>query len=87
MDPVGLAVGGLFDELVEIAVVHNPCKPTVEEFHVGMMGAIRSYEVINRNVDIGSLTGLVLGVHHSTYKGVEFGATIAGTDDDRNVEC
>lgn len=40
MDPIGLAVGSLFDELVEVAVVHDPGEPTVEDLHVGVMGTI-----------------------------------------------
>lgn len=40
VNPVGLAVGGFFDKLVEVAVVHDPGKPTVEDFHVGVMSTI-----------------------------------------------
>lgn len=86
MDPVGATVGGLFDELVEVAVVHDPGEPSVEDLHVGVMSTIGCNEVIDRNVYVGSLSRLVLAVRHSSYEGVEFGATIAGTDDDRDIE-
>ncbi len=46
MDAVGFAVGSLFDELVEVAVVHDPGEPTVENLHAGVVSTIRSHEVI-----------------------------------------
>lgn len=40
VNPIGSSIGGFFDELVEVAVVHDPGEPTVKDFHVGVMLAI-----------------------------------------------
>lgn len=40
VDPVGATVGGLFDNVVEGGAVDEPEHPLVEDFKVGMVGAI-----------------------------------------------
>ena len=35
VDPVDAAVGGLLDELVVVAIVHDPGEPSVEDIGVG----------------------------------------------------
>lgn len=52
VDPVGATVGGLFDELVEVAIVHNPREPLVQDVHVGVVLPICVQKVIDRNVDV-----------------------------------
>ena len=86
MDPVGATVGGLFDELVEVAIVDDSGEPLVEKFHVGVMLAVRVHEVIDWDVDVGCLASLVLGVLHASYKGVELWGTIAGINHNGAIE-
>lgn len=46
VDPVGVSVGGLLDELVVVAVVHNLGEPAVEDVGVGESLALLAREVI-----------------------------------------
>ena len=82
VDPVDAAVGGLFDELVKIAVVHDPGEPVVQDFHIGMRGVLLRDE----DTDVGSLSGHVLAGWRSSYEGVELRTSVAATEDDGHPE-
>ena len=60
VDPVNASVGGLLDELVVVAVVHNPGEPSVEDVGVGDALALLVDEVIHRNADVAGFSKGVL---------------------------
>ena len=46
VDPVDASVGGLLDELVVVAIVHDPGEPSVKDVGVGEALALLAREVI-----------------------------------------
>ena len=60
VDPVDASVGGLLDELVVVAVVHNPGEPSVEDVGVVEALALLAREVIHRNADVAGFSKGVL---------------------------
>lgn len=86
VNPVDATVGSLFDELIKVAVVHDPDKPFVEDFHVGVVLSSAVHKVIDGDVDVGGFSGHVLRVCCATYEFFEFGCAVATTDVDRYVE-
>ena len=60
VDPVDASVGGLLDELVVVAVVHDPGEPSVEDVCVGDALALLVDEVIHRNADVAGFSKGVL---------------------------
>ena len=60
VDPVDATVGGLLDELVVVAVVHDPGKPSVEDVGVGDALALLVDEVIQWNADVAGFAKSVL---------------------------
>ena len=60
VDPVDASVGGLLDELVVVAVVHDPGEPAVEDVGVGEALALLVDEVIHRNAYVAGFSKGVL---------------------------
>ena len=60
VDPVDATVGGLLDELVVVAVVHNPGEPSVEDVGVGDALALLAREVILGNAYVAGFSKGVL---------------------------
>ena len=60
VDPVDASVGGLLDELVVVAIVHDPGEPSVEDVGVGEALALLVDEVIHRNADVAGFSKGVL---------------------------
>ena len=82
VDPVDAAVGGLFDELIKIAVVHDPGEPMGQDFHIGMRGGL----IRDGDTDVGCLSGHVLTGWRSSHEGVELRTSVAATEDDGPAE-
>lgn len=80
VNPEYLAVGGLEDELVEVGIVCEPLHPLAGFLYIGETIACRILEVVERNVDVGSLTRHVLRVACSTYSLVECLASVSAGD-------
>ncbi len=83
VDPVDATVGGLLDELVVVAVVHDPGEPSVKDVGVGETLALLAREVIKRDADAAGFAKGVLGGIDNSDLDVELWATVAGVDDDR----
>ena len=66
VDPVDASVGGLLDELVVVAVVHDPGEPSVKDVGVGVALVLLAREVVLGDADVGCFAGHVLAVLHST---------------------
>ena len=66
VDPVDATVGGLFDELVGVAIVHDPGEPSVEDVDVCEALALFARKVILGNAYVAGFAGHVLAVLHST---------------------
>ena len=60
VDPVDASVGGLLDELVVVAVVHDPGEPSVKDIGVGEALALLAREVIKGNADVAGFSKGVL---------------------------
>ena len=60
VDPVDAAVGGLLDELVVVAIVHDPGEPSVEDIGVGEALALLAREVILGNAYVAGFAKSVL---------------------------
>ena len=60
VDPVDASVGGLLDELVVVAVVHNPGEPSVKDVGVGEALALFAREVIQGDADVAGFSKGVL---------------------------
>ena len=60
VDPVDATVGGLLDELVVVAVVHDPGEPSVEDVGVGEALALLAREVILGQADVAGFSKGVL---------------------------
>ena len=60
VDPVDASVGGLLDELVVVAVVHDPGEPSVEDVGVGEALALLAREVILGNAYVAGFSKGVL---------------------------
>ena len=60
VDPVDATVGGLLDELVVVAVVHDPDEPSVKDVGVGEALALLVDEVIHRNAYVAGFSKGVL---------------------------
>ena len=60
VDPVDATVGGLLDELVVVAIVHDPSEPSVEDVGVGDALALLVDEVIHRDADVAGFAKSVL---------------------------
>ena len=65
VDPV-FAMGMLEDELVVVAVVHDPGEPSVKDVGVGVALVLLAREVVLGDADVGCFAGHVLAVLHST---------------------
>lgn len=73
------AVGGLLDELVVVAVVHDPGEPAVDDVGVGEALALLALDVILGDADIaGFAHGTLVGIDASDLD-VELWATVATT--------
>ena len=82
VDPVDAAVGGLLDELVVVAMVHDPGEPAVEDVDVGEALASLALEVIQWYMDVAGFAKGVLGGTDSSNFDVELWGAVAGADDD-----
>ena len=60
VDPVDVAVGGLLDELVVVAVVYDPGEPAVKDVSVGEALALLAREVILGDVYVAGFSEGVL---------------------------
>ena len=60
VDPVDASVGGLLDELVVVAIFHDPSEPSVEDVGVGDALALRALEVIEGDADVAGFAKSVL---------------------------
>ena len=60
VDPVDATIGGLLDELVVVAVVHDPGEPSVEDVDVGEALALLAREVIQGDADVAGFSKGVL---------------------------
>ena len=60
VDPVDATVGGLLDELVVVAVVHNPGEPSVKDVGVGVALALLAREVVLGDADVAGFSKGVL---------------------------
>ena len=60
VDPVDATVGGLLDELVVVAVVHDPGEPSVEDVGVGEALAFLVDKVIQWNAYVAGFAKGVL---------------------------
>ena len=60
VDPVDATASGLFDELVVVAIVHDPGEPSVEDVGVGDALALFVDEVIHRNAYVAGFSKSVL---------------------------
>ena len=60
VDPVDATVVGLLDELVVVAVVHDPGEPSVEDVGVGEALALLAREIIKRNADVTGFSKAVV---------------------------
>ena len=56
VDLVDATVGGLLDELVVVAVVHDPGEPSVKDVCVGGALALLVDKVIHRNADVAGFS-------------------------------
>ena len=82
VDPEDAAVGGLFDELVEVAVVHDPGEPAVEDVPMRESLALLACEVMLWDADVaGFAKGVLGGIDTSDFE-VELWGAVAGADDD-----
>ena len=80
VNPVDAAVGGFFDELVEVAMVHDPGEPSVEDVGVGETLSLPVGQAMHGDMDVAGFSGHVLGVFRTTHLDVEQGAAVAGAD-------
>ena len=79
VDPVDATVGGLLDELVVVAIVHDPGEPSVKDVGVGEALALLVDKVINRNADVAGFAKSVLrGIDSSNFD-VEQVASVTAT--------
>ena len=83
VDPVDATVGGLLDELVVVAVVHDPGEPSVEYVGVGEALALVAREGILGDADVAGFAKGVLGGIDASDLDVELWATVARADDNR----
>ena len=60
VDPVDASVGGLLDELVVVAIFHDPGEPSVKDVGVGEALALRALEVIEGDADVAGFAKSVL---------------------------
>ena len=60
MYPIGLAVGGFFNELIEVGIIHKPQEPLIELLEIGKRLSISAPAVISRKPDICRLTRKML---------------------------
>ena len=60
VDPVDASVGGLLDELVVVAVVHDPGEPSVKDVGVGVALALLVDEVIQWDAYVAGFSKSVL---------------------------
>ena len=60
VDPVDATVGGLLDELVVVAIFHDPGEPSVKDFGVGEALALLAREVILGNAYVAGFSKGVL---------------------------
>lgn len=82
VDPEDATVGGLLDELVVVAMVHDPGEPPVEDVGVGETLALLASEVIEGDADVaGFAKGVLGGIDTSDFE-VELWGAVAGADDD-----
>ena len=83
VNPEVLAVGGLEDELVEVAIVLNPVEPLAGGFEVSMTFVVIPSGIGGEGqTDVGSFTQGVLGGVGATNFHIELVATVAGADND-----
>ena len=68
--------------MVEVAMVHDPGEPSVEDVGVGETLSLPVGQVVHGDVDVAGLSGHVLGVFRTTHLDVEQGAAVAGADND-----
>ena len=61
VDPVNAAVGGLLDDLVVVAVVHDPGEPPVGYVGVDETLALLAREIIKGDADVAGFAKGVLG--------------------------
>ena len=79
VDPVDATVGGLFDELVVVAVVHDPGESSVKDVGVGEALALLVDKVIHRNADVAGFSkGVLRGIDASDLH-VELRTSVAAT--------
>ena len=69
--------------MVEVAVVHDPGEPSVEDVGVGEALALLAREVILGDADVAGCSKSVLGGIDASDFDVELWATVAGADDNR----
>ena len=81
MDPIGATVGGLLDELVEVAIVGHPVEPSVEDVGVGEALALLALEVIEGDANVAGFAGEMLAVLGASDGPVQGGRTVAAADD------
>ena len=60
VNPINLTVGGFFDELIEVGIIHKPQEPLIELLEIGKRLSISAPAVISRKPDIYRLTRKVL---------------------------
>lgn len=89
VNPEVLVVAGLDDGLIEVRLVGQELKPTVEDVLVGMGFVILPIGVSRfGDLDVSCLTQSVLAGVCATYLNVEGIASVATSNDDRLVgEC
>ena len=79
VDPVDATVVGLLDELVVVAVVHDPGEPSVKDVGVGEALVLLVDKVIHRNADVAGFSkGVLRGIDASDLH-VELRTSVAAT--------
>ena len=68
--------------MVEVAMVHDPGEPSVEDVGVGDALSLPVGQAMHGDVDVAGFSGHVLGVFCTTHLDVEQGAAVAGADND-----
>ena len=68
--------------MVEVAMVHDPGEPSVEDVGVGDALSLPVGQAMHGDVDVAGFSGHVLGVFRTTHLDVEQGAAVAGADND-----
>ena len=60
VNPINLPVGGFFNELIKVGIIHKPQEPLIELLEIGKRLSISAPAVISRKPDICRLTRKML---------------------------